>query len=160
MEQLNNTYVFVTSDHGYNLGHHMMVTSKMQFYEHSLRIPMLFMGPGIRRNSTFDWLGTQVDLAPTILGLAGIDAPSYIDGKSFAPLLVNRETAAEQGERLPASSDFAQPYMHLLFNLSADAYELNNIYNSTKATTTGAALVASLEAKLRAYATCKGKHCP
>ena len=58
--QSNNTYVLVTSDHGFNLGNHMMHTAKMEFYDHSLRIPMLFMGPGIRRNSTLEYLGTQV----------------------------------------------------------------------------------------------------
>ena len=35
--QLKNTYTIISSDHGYNLGHHMLVTAKMQIYEHSLR---------------------------------------------------------------------------------------------------------------------------
>ena len=52
---------------------------------------MIFYGPGIKPNSTTDFLGTQVDLAPTILGLAGIQADAGIDGRSIVPLLVREE---------------------------------------------------------------------
>jgi hypothetical protein len=103
MGDLKSTYIFVTSDHGFNLGHHMMPTAKMVMYEHSLRIPQLFMGPGIKHGSKFDFLGTQVDLAPTWLGLAGLDTPEYMDGRSLVPLLVSEEIALAQSERLPAS---------------------------------------------------------
>ena len=60
--ELEHTYVLVTSDHGYNLGQHMLPSNKFLLYEHSLRIPMLFMGPGIKAGSTAidDFLGTQV----------------------------------------------------------------------------------------------------
>ena len=81
----------------------MLASAKMQPYDHSLRIPMLFAGPGIKRGSQLDWLGTQVDLAPTILALAGIPTPSDMDGRSVVPLLVSPATAAEQGEALPGS---------------------------------------------------------
>eukprot|EP01047_Picozoa_sp_COSAG01_P087600 COSAG01_NODE_20228_length_964_cov_1.880925_1_plen_55_part_10 len=49
---------------------------------------MLFSGPGIKAGSRSDFLGTQVDLAPTMLGLAGIPKPSYMDGKSLVSLIV------------------------------------------------------------------------
>ena len=101
--QLDNTFILVTSDHGYNLGNHMLATAKMQAYDHSLRIPMLFAGPGIKHDSKLDWLGTQVDLAPTILGLAGIATPNDMDGRSIVPLLVSEAAAAEQGLPLPGS---------------------------------------------------------
>ena len=64
---------------------------------------MLWMGPGIKAGSTLDFPGTQVDHAPTILGLAGIDTPNYMDGVSIVPLLVRRDTAEAQGQRLPGS---------------------------------------------------------
>ena len=41
-------------------GNHMLSNAKMQFYDHSLHIPMLFSGPGIAHGSTLDFLGTQV----------------------------------------------------------------------------------------------------
>ena len=51
---------------GYNLGNHMLKSAKMQAYDHSLRIPMLFAGPGIKRNSQLEWLGTQVHKTVTV----------------------------------------------------------------------------------------------
>lgn len=95
---LDNTYIFVTSDHGYNLGHHRVPREKNLLYDHSLRIPMLFMGPGITAGSTLELQGTNVDLAPTILGLAGIETPAYMDGRSVVPVLVNGDA-----EGVPAS---------------------------------------------------------
>ena len=83
------TYFLVTSDHGYNLGHHRLPSNKFLLYDHSMRIPMLFKGPGIRAGAESDFLGTQVDLAPTILGMAGIAAPPGMDGKSLVPLLTS-----------------------------------------------------------------------
>ena len=71
--------------------------------EHTLRIPMLWMGAGIKAGSTLDFPGTQVDHAPTILGLAGIGTPNYMDGVSIVPLLVRKDTAEAQGQRLPGS---------------------------------------------------------
>lgn len=84
----NNTYVLVTSDHGYNLGQHRLPSNKFLLYSHSLRIPMLVKGPGVPKGAELDFLGTNVDVAPTILGLAGLDTPGYMDGKSIVPLLV------------------------------------------------------------------------
>ena len=103
MGQLHRTYTIVSSDHGYNLGQHMLVTAKMQIYEHSLRIPTLFMGPGIAKGSTFDFLGTQVDYAPTILAMADIPTPAYMDGTDILPLLVDPRVAEQQNETLPRS---------------------------------------------------------
>ena len=56
------------------------------------------MGPGIRKNSSFDFLGTQVDYAPTFLALANIALPPYMDGADLVPLLVDPRVAAAQGE--------------------------------------------------------------
>lgn len=85
----DNTYFMITSDHGYNLGQHRLPSNKFLVYDHTTRIPMVFKGPGIAPKSTLDFMGTQVDLAPTILGLAGIDKPKDMDGQSIVSLLVN-----------------------------------------------------------------------
>jgi N-acetylglucosamine-6-sulfatase len=66
-------------------------------YEQDVRIHLLLRGPGIAPGSTFDFPATNVDLAPTILGMAGLEAPEGIDGKSFLPLLV------DASQQLPAS---------------------------------------------------------
>jgi len=85
----DNTYSMYSSDHGFQLGEFNLLIDKRQMYDHDTRIHLLVRGPGIAPGSTFDFLGTQVDNAPTWLGLAGVKTPAGMDGKSFAPLLVN-----------------------------------------------------------------------
>ena len=46
-------------------------------------------GPGIKPGTTFDYLGTNVDVAATWIGLAGLPKPATFDGRSIAPLLIN-----------------------------------------------------------------------
>jgi len=53
-------------------------------------------GPGITPGSTWDKPATQVDLAPTFLGIAGLEKPSHMDGKSLLPLLVSSEDEGVQ----------------------------------------------------------------
>ena len=43
----DRTYWVLTSDHGYNLGHHRIPSNKFLLFDHSLRIPMVVRGPGI-----------------------------------------------------------------------------------------------------------------
>lgn len=92
--KLDNTYFLVSSDHGYNLGQHRLPSNKFLLYDHSLRIPQLFSGPGIAAGSKLDFRGTQVDIAPTILGLAGIATPATMDGRSIVALLVTEPAEA------------------------------------------------------------------
>ena len=53
---------------------------------------MAFSGPGIPPGTKLDFLGTQVDLAPTMLGLAGLPPAPTFDGKSIVPLLIPNAT--------------------------------------------------------------------
>ena len=43
-----------------HLGHHRLPSNKFLLYDHSLRIPMLFSGPGVAPGTKSDFLGTQV----------------------------------------------------------------------------------------------------
>ena len=101
--QTANSYVPFYRRCSYNLGHHRLAFGKFVVFEHSLRIPMVFAGPGVQHGSTIDFLGTNVDMAPTLLGLAGIRAPNGTDGVSVVPLLVSEKVASEQHEQVPAS---------------------------------------------------------
>jgi len=77
----------VTSDHGYNLGQHRLPSNKFLLYDHAVRIPMVVRGPGVAAGNN-SVLGTNVDYAPTWLGLAGIETPSCMDGRSLLSQLV------------------------------------------------------------------------
>ena len=57
-------------------------------YEHTLRIPLVAAGPGIPPGVMLSYLGTNVDLAPTFLEFAGLEAPVYMDGRSIVPFLI------------------------------------------------------------------------
>jgi len=82
------TYYFFSSDHGFQLGQFNIPMDKRHVYDWDTRIPLLVKGPGVRAGSTLSAPGTQVDIAPTLLGLAGIPAPGSMDGKSIVPFLL------------------------------------------------------------------------
>eukprot|EP00051_Salpingoeca_urceolata_P014663 m.187013 g.187013 ORF g.187013 m.187013 type:complete len:405 (-) comp18150_c1_seq6:22-1236(-) len=86
--ELKNTYFFSTSDHGYNLGQLRLAGNKLHAYENDLRIPMVIRGPGIKAGSTFSGFGSNADVGPTFLGLAGVTDP-LMDGRSIAPWVVD-----------------------------------------------------------------------
>uniref|UniRef100_A0A670IUX3 N-acetylglucosamine-6-sulfatase n=1 Tax=Podarcis muralis TaxID=64176 RepID=A0A670IUX3_PODMU len=88
---LDSTYVFYTSDHGYHTGQFSLPIDKRQLYEFDIRVPLLVRGPGVKPNQTHLQPVLNIDLGPTFLDIAGIDASqTSMDGQSFLPLLVNK----------------------------------------------------------------------
>ena len=85
-KQLDNTFVVFTSDNGYFWGEHHL-GDKRWAYEESLRIPMLMRYPRlIKAGSKNPALVMNVDMAPTMLELAGGKAPKEVQGRSVLPL--------------------------------------------------------------------------
>ncbi len=99
--ELDRTVIVLASDNGYNLGSHRLV-HKMAPYEESIRVPLVISGPGVEPG-TDDHMVIQPDWAPTLLDIAGVQPPSYMDGVSLAPLL----DGAHQG---PWRDDFIAQY--------------------------------------------------
>jgi len=82
-----STVVFYMGDNGFSLGEHGLI-DKRHMYEESIRVPLLAISPGLINPSTkISELVQNIDIAPTILELAGIKTPEDMDGKSFVPLL-------------------------------------------------------------------------
>ncbi len=82
-----DTLVIFTSDGGHLWGEHGLIDKRCA-YEESMRIPLLVYGPGrTQASSRCDALVANIDVAPTLLELAGVSVPNDIDGQSFAPLL-------------------------------------------------------------------------
>jgi arylsulfatase A-like enzyme len=103
-----DTIVVYTSDHGEMLGAHGGMHQKWHnAYDESIRVPLLIGGPGIAAGARIDLPSSHVDMIPTLLGLAGIDAES-VRAKlatrfTEAQPLVGRDlSAALQGKELPA----------------------------------------------------------
>lgn len=80
--QLDNTYFLYTSDHGFQLGQFNLPSCKLQPYEHDIRVPMFVKGPDIAK-SLPSFVAGMVDVAPTIITLAGGVPPDTMDGHSF-----------------------------------------------------------------------------
>ena len=88
LKELNlkdNTIVVLTGDHGYQLGEHGL-WAKQTLFEGATHVPLIVSAPGVKP-ATCDGLVEQVDILPTIAGLAGLKAPSTVQGRSLQRLL-------------------------------------------------------------------------
>jgi arylsulfatase A-like enzyme len=82
-----NTIVVYSSDQGFFLGEHGWY-DKRWMYEESLRMPLVVRWPGATAPGAVDeHLVQNLDLAPTFLAAAGVEAPADMQGRSLVPLL-------------------------------------------------------------------------
>lgn len=89
-----NTVTIFLSDHGYLWGEHGL-GGKWLLYEESIRIPLIIHDPrlpkryqGVKREQ----IALNIDVAPTVLDMAGIPIPAEINGVSLAPTLKSHDT--------------------------------------------------------------------
>jgi N-acetylglucosamine-6-sulfatase len=86
--ELDNTVIVYTSDNGYLMGEHGKVDDKRWPYEEALRVPMLVRYPKkVAAGTIIDSMVLNVDMAPTLLDLAGVKSMVPMQGHSFVPLL-------------------------------------------------------------------------
>ena len=87
MGELDNTVIIYSSDNGYFMGEHTFLDKRLA-YENSMRVPMLIRYPKmIKENTKITAQCLNIDIAPTILNLAGINKPDYMQGESMVNLL-------------------------------------------------------------------------
>ncbi|HEX6228959.1 MAG TPA: sulfatase [Solirubrobacterales bacterium] len=87
LRRLRNTYVIFVSDNGFFFGEHRLLGGKFLAYEPATHLPLLIRGPGIRPDSSTGELAANIDIAPTLLELAGVEPDKSIDGRSLVPFL-------------------------------------------------------------------------
>jgi N-acetylglucosamine-6-sulfatase len=80
---LKNTYIFFISDNGFMLGEHRIAKGKFRPYEPSSHVPLIVRGPGIPRGKVSRELVMNVDVAPTIVQIAGASPTRRMDGRSL-----------------------------------------------------------------------------
>ncbi|MCI0475948.1 MAG: sulfatase, partial [Anaerolineales bacterium] len=93
--QLDNTYIFFTSDNGFHLGNHRLDYGKLTPYEEDSRVPMIVRGPGVPAGAKLDHIAGNIDFAPTWADLGGARAPDFVDGRSLLPVLKANPIALE-----------------------------------------------------------------
>ena len=88
VEDLSNTYIILTSDNGFSMGHNRF-HGKGAPTNRCTNIPCVVTGPTINAPLEDDRLLGHIDFAPTIVELAGGVAPGFVDGMSFAAKIKN-----------------------------------------------------------------------
>ena len=82
----DNTWIFFTADHGLAVGNHGLM-GKQNMYDHSLRVPFMVVGPGVKKKAKIDTKIYLQDVMPTSLELAGVSKPDHVEFKSLKPIL-------------------------------------------------------------------------
>ena len=111
---LSNTVLIYTSDNGFFCGSHGY-GSKVLPYEEASRVPLIVYDgrrPTPNDNQRRDALTGNVDFAPTILDLAGLDIPPNMDGRSLLPLL--EDPNASTHDSLPLINLWGPKKVHSL----------------------------------------------
>ena len=103
----SSTIVAVVGDHGESLGEHDETTHAMFVYESALRVPMILRWPGRLAPTRVAGLVRGVDLAPTLLDLAGLPPLPDVQGQSVVPLT--------RGEVQGPSSAYGETFFPLFF---------------------------------------------
>lgn len=161
--ELESTLVVYMGDNGFLFGEHGLI-DKRNAYEESIRVPLLVHCPElIKPESVMKRVVANIDIAPTLLDVAGLKTPKAMDGASFLPLL--------QGNELPEWRDALlyeyywewnyphTPTVHAirtgdfkyiryhgvwdtdeLFDMRKDPQEMNNLIRDPKHVETTAAL--------------------
>ena len=145
-----NTVIILSSDHGESFEHDYIGHGGPHLYEHLTNIPLIIKEPNQSKGRVIDDPVEQIDIASTILDLAHIEAPSWMEGQSLVPIMRGKELPTKpvismsvfstpRGQKI-IDGTFAiwednYKLIHylgnnksLLFNLKEDPDETNNLF--------------------------------
>ena len=132
-----NTWIIFTSDHGLACGHHGLM-GKQNMYEHSLRVPFIVKGPGVKAGAKIDAPIHLQDAMATALDLAGADRKG-VEFQSVRPMLTGGSKgtdavyAAYMDVQRAVIHDgwklilYPQAKVAKLYHLSADPHETKDL---------------------------------
>ena len=183
--ELENTYIFFTSDNGYHFGNHRFGANKKTPYEEDIGVPLMVRGPGVPAGAVRRELVLNNDFAPTIADLAGapilgpkeVDgSPKEVDGSSFAPLLTNSPPSSwrqafleegwlEGGTKMPTPTHKGvHTQDHMFIELDTGEHELYDLRTDpyqlqSKPRAGNEQLYSALGTRLNALRACSGAGC-
>ena len=137
-----NTFFVLAGDNGLALGRHGLF-GKQNCYDHSVRVPLVFAGPGIGEGERRDQLVYLYDIFPTLCELTGVDQPRSVEGKSLVDAIDDpqeevrdslyfaytdkQRAVRSRGYKLIEYVVDGQHNMTQLFDLKEDPWELDNL---------------------------------
>lgn len=90
-----NTLIVFAGDNGLAVGQHGLL-GKQNLYEHSIRVPLIFSGPGIPENKKADGFVYLSDIAPTIYEYLKMPAPKTVEAKSLMPVIKDQKVKVRE----------------------------------------------------------------
>lgn len=136
--QLDNTYIIFTADHGLACGQHGLL-GKQNMHDHSVRVPLVVVGPQVRANQKVSERVYLQDVMPTSLELAGADVPEHVEFQSLWPA-IQGNTAARRAiygaythtQRMVTRDEFKlivypQVKRFQLYHIAQDPLELQDL---------------------------------
>ena len=174
--ELENTYIFFSSDNGLLMGEHRIPEGKGPPYEESIGVPLAVRGPGIPAGRVTEQVALNIDLAPTFADLGGATAPSFVDGRSLKPTFAQsapswrtaflveylrgqqglpqhntvRTAGGEKYVEYPSGAKVEREY----YRLKEDPHELENAYPNADPDS-----IEELRERLEALKDCSGASC-
>jgi len=149
----DNTIVIYAGDNGHFWGEHHLHDKRWP-YEEAIRIPFIVRYPGMITNPgrREDQMVLNIDLAPTLLEIAGATVPDKMDGKSLVPAIKNKTAMGRKAWLYEYFKDFSynvpehtavrtDRYKYIefvgkrkpeLYDLTDDPREMKNIYSTPK----------------------------
>ncbi|NOZ69116.1 MAG: sulfatase-like hydrolase/transferase [Deferribacteres bacterium] len=147
--KLKNTIVILSSDHGESFEHNYLRHGGLHLYEEVTHIPLIVKEPGQSKGQVIDDIVEQIDIPATILDLAAVPVPSWMEGRSLVPLMRDKKLPSRpalsmslernrvrdpitKGTIAIWEDDYKLVYYlddkkTLLFNLKQDPGETNNL---------------------------------
>jgi arylsulfatase A-like enzyme len=173
----DNTIVVFTSDHGDFMGDHGMILKGGPHYQSLLRVPMIWKDPRINQPDRTNVLGSTIDLAPTILSAAGVEPFHDIQGYDLGPVIAKQvEQLPREAVLVEEDSYHVDQYsfdgqfrartlvtdqyrmtIYLgqdwgeLYDLSADPFETNNLWDDVSAAEVRQALIWQMTQNMLDY---------
>lgn len=141
--KMDNTYIFFGADHGLSVGHHGLI-GKQSMFDHSVRIPMMVMGPGIPEGKLLSQDVYLQDIMATTLELANVEKPEYVQFNSFMDIIKGERQESHYDGIYGAYIDLQRMIRKdgyklliypkidkvLLFDLEKDPNEMNDLANN------------------------------